>query len=424
MLRLAAAAGCQEAVALLLAEFGGQQGGAGAEACLRAVLRGAVHAGQVALLQALDQARESGSSAALHQHLAQPDSLAEYLRAALLCGQVDTAAWLLGLAARQQQQQRQQPDVVAATLASLLTTSRRQLWGTGVGRTARDAAAALLKALAAVTPAAAAAPAAAHSSAGADDTLDAAAFAAPTPAAATMRHAGCSGQVLNAQVVNLLLQAAAGDPVMLFSVVDLVHSSWGSGRQQQQQQVLGCVPANQAPHPGMAAATASTETASTHAATLRVVVGSPDGAAPAGPSICGSGSGSSHTTVASTSTSSSTSFNALHVNRRRCAASTPAALRDAWCACGGSDSSKTPAGSLQPAAGAGSWPAVLSCKSDGGISVCGQHKQRGNGWNDQRPWPEADAVVDVDAGAVSGSSNSSSTREEEFEGQQLITRAQ
>jgi hypothetical protein len=51
MLRLAAAAGRGEAVALLLAEFGGQQGGPRSETCLRAVLRGAVHAGQVALLQ-------------------------------------------------------------------------------------------------------------------------------------------------------------------------------------------------------------------------------------------------------------------------------------------------------------------------------------------------------------------------------------
>jgi hypothetical protein len=51
MLRLAAAAGRQEAVTLLLGEFGGQQGGPRSETCLRAVLRGAVHAGQVALLQ-------------------------------------------------------------------------------------------------------------------------------------------------------------------------------------------------------------------------------------------------------------------------------------------------------------------------------------------------------------------------------------
>jgi hypothetical protein len=51
MLRLAAAAGRTEAVALLLAEFGGQQGSPRSETCLRAVLRGAVHAGQVALLQ-------------------------------------------------------------------------------------------------------------------------------------------------------------------------------------------------------------------------------------------------------------------------------------------------------------------------------------------------------------------------------------
>jgi hypothetical protein len=51
MLRLAAAAGRTEAVALLLAEFGGQQGSPRCETCLRAVLRGAVHAGQVALLQ-------------------------------------------------------------------------------------------------------------------------------------------------------------------------------------------------------------------------------------------------------------------------------------------------------------------------------------------------------------------------------------
>jgi hypothetical protein len=69
------------------------------------------------VLQALLES--DGSSNALQQHLAQPDSLAEYLRAALLCGQVDTATWLLGVAARQQQL-----DVVAATLISLLTTSR------------------------------------------------------------------------------------------------------------------------------------------------------------------------------------------------------------------------------------------------------------------------------------------------------------
>jgi hypothetical protein len=46
-----AAAGRTEAVALLLAEFGGQQGSPRSEMCLQAVLRGAVHAGQVALLQ-------------------------------------------------------------------------------------------------------------------------------------------------------------------------------------------------------------------------------------------------------------------------------------------------------------------------------------------------------------------------------------
>ncbi|WIA34377.1 hypothetical protein OEZ86_012713 [Tetradesmus obliquus] len=143
MLRLAAAGGRVEAVALLLAAFGGGQGGPRCEPCLRAVLRGAVHAGQVALLQAL----EAECPAALQAHLAQPDSLAEYLRAALLCGQVDTATWLLGVAGRQQQL-----DVVAGTLVSLLTTSRWELWNTGVGRTARDAAAALLKALAATTP--------------------------------------------------------------------------------------------------------------------------------------------------------------------------------------------------------------------------------------------------------------------------------
>jgi hypothetical protein len=65
------------------------------------------------------QALDADSSAALQQHLGQPDSLAEYLRASLLCGQVDTATWLVGVAARQQQL-----DVVAVTIVSLLTTSR------------------------------------------------------------------------------------------------------------------------------------------------------------------------------------------------------------------------------------------------------------------------------------------------------------
>ncbi|WIA14198.1 hypothetical protein OEZ85_002737 [Tetradesmus obliquus] len=175
MLRLAAAGGRVEAVALLLAAFGGGQGGPRCEPCLRAVLRGAVHAGQVALLQAL----EAECPAALQAHLAQPDSLAEYLRAALLCGQVDTATWLLGVAGRQQQL-----DVVAGTLVSLLTTSRWELWNTGVGRTARDAAAALLKALAATTPPQAAPTPAPAAAPAADTAAPAAELAAAAAAAA------------------------------------------------------------------------------------------------------------------------------------------------------------------------------------------------------------------------------------------------
>lgn len=65
------------------------------------------------------QSFEADSSSLLLQHLSQPDTLAEYIRAALLCGRVAVAAWLVNVAARQQQL-----GVVRATLQSLLTASR------------------------------------------------------------------------------------------------------------------------------------------------------------------------------------------------------------------------------------------------------------------------------------------------------------
>jgi hypothetical protein len=85
LLRLAAGAGKEEAVRLLLEEFG--DAGPRLEANLKAVCRGAVHAGQLQLLQSLAADRPRS---ALLAHFSQPDSLAEYLRAALLCNQVRT----------------------------------------------------------------------------------------------------------------------------------------------------------------------------------------------------------------------------------------------------------------------------------------------------------------------------------------------
>lgn len=86
LLRLAAGAGKEEAVRLLLEEFG--DAGPRLEANLKAVCRGAVHAGQLQLLQSL--AADRPRSALLAHLSSQPDSLAEYLRAALLCNQVRT----------------------------------------------------------------------------------------------------------------------------------------------------------------------------------------------------------------------------------------------------------------------------------------------------------------------------------------------
>lgn len=84
LLRLAAGAGKEQAVRLLLEEFG--DAGPRLEANLKAVCRGAVHAGQLQLLQAL--AADRPRSALLGHLTSQPESLAEYLRAALLCDQV------------------------------------------------------------------------------------------------------------------------------------------------------------------------------------------------------------------------------------------------------------------------------------------------------------------------------------------------
>lgn len=84
LLRLAAGAGREEAVRLLLQEFGNV--GPRLEANLKAVCRGAVHAGQLRLLRAL--AADRPRSALLAHITSEPEALAEYLRAALLCDQV------------------------------------------------------------------------------------------------------------------------------------------------------------------------------------------------------------------------------------------------------------------------------------------------------------------------------------------------
>eukprot|EP00775_Hariotina_reticulata_P008891 gene8891-9069_t len=138
MLRLAAAAGHEAAVRLLLAEFG--DGNSRLELCLATVCRAAVHAGQLQLLQAL----ASDEPSHLLSHLVgQADTLGEYIRTALLCNQIEVAVYLVGVASQQQQQL----TLVGSTLQSLLTTSRWELWNIGVGRSAYEAVAALLKAL-------------------------------------------------------------------------------------------------------------------------------------------------------------------------------------------------------------------------------------------------------------------------------------
>lgn len=73
----------------------------------------------------IQQSLGDDPSCGLLAHLSsQPEALCEYLRAALLCGQVTVAAWLVQLAAQQQQL-----GMIRLTLQSLLTTSR---WGINI----------------------------------------------------------------------------------------------------------------------------------------------------------------------------------------------------------------------------------------------------------------------------------------------------
>lgn len=201
-------------------------------------------------------ARDSPSP--LLSHLAsQPEALAEYLRAALLCGQVDVAAWLVLRAS-----ERQQMDLVRHTLVSLLATSRWELLNAGRGVSAQHTVFQLLRRLAAQQeqqqqqaagqgPVTAGEEAAA--SAGADGGAGAGAPSAAAPAgdgsaatsSATSTSTGAHGssdaaqpagtttpctnlgrQLLHPQLLGLLLHASQGNPGLLLEICELLQG-WG-----------------------------------------------------------------------------------------------------------------------------------------------------------------------------------------------------
>jgi hypothetical protein len=245
LLRVAAGAGHEATVRLLLGAFGAD--GARQGAVLRAVCRGAVHAGRLALLQSL----AADSPSPLLAHItSQPDALAEYLRAALLRGQVGVAAWLVGCAAGA-------PDLVRTTLTSLLATPRWELLDAGRGVRAQHVVLQLLRQLAPPTarstsssaaapskqaPASAAAeaaaggrppqrsrPAGAAAAAPAGDREEAAAAPAAAARADEGGPAGVSklgAQLLQPQLLGLLLHAAQGSPWLLLEVCEVLRR-WG-----------------------------------------------------------------------------------------------------------------------------------------------------------------------------------------------------